>query len=104
MNTSKNLVNIITKEKGVMMFSAKYNNEVVEGISHYNIHNSVLYLNRLHLEGSAAGVVGRKALWEMAKDLGRQHNVGEVVIQGGRRTTGKYKGQIPSLIRIKVDR
>ena len=47
--------------------------------------------------------VGREALWNMAKDLGRQFNVKEVIIQGGKRTTGKYKGQIPSPIQIKVD-
>ena len=97
------LVTIIAQEDGILLFSAKYQDRTIEGISHYNISNDVLYLNKLHLEGGYAGSVGRKFLWKMAKDLGRQLSVQEVVIQGGRRTTGKYKGIIPSLVTIKVD-
>ena len=103
MDSSQHLVTIIEQDAGVIMFSAKYNNEIVEGTSHYRVEEEILYLDKLHLEGSTPGKVGRKALWEMAKDLGRQHNAKEVVVQGGRRTTGKYQGQVPSLIRIKID-
>lgn len=39
----------------------------------------------------------------MAKDLDKQYNVKEVIIQGGKRTTGKYKGQVPSPIIIKIE-
>ncbi len=35
-------------------------------------------------------------------DLGRQFNVKERIIQGGKRTTDKYKGQVSSPITIKV--
>jgi hypothetical protein len=35
--------------------------------------------------------------------LGKQFNAKEVHIQGGKRTTGKYKGQIPSPVKIKVE-
>ena len=97
------MVNILTKEEGIIMFSATYGNQIVEGISHYRVQDRRLYLDKLHLEGSTAGAIGRKVLWEMAKDLGRQLNATEVVIQGARRTTGKYKGQVPSLIKINVD-
>ena len=97
------LVTIVAREGNVLMFSAKSGEEVVEGISHYRIDNETLYLDQLHLEGSSAGNVGRKVLWETAKDLGRQHNVQKVVIQGGRRTTGKYSGQIPSLVTIEIE-
>ena len=84
------------------MFSAKSDEEVIEGITHYFIKDETLYLNQLHLEGSSAGNIGRKTLWKMAKDLGRQHGVQKIVIQGGRRTTGKYLGQMPSLITIEI--
>lgn len=80
-----------------MIFSSKVGKETVEGISNFTIKEGKLYLNQLHLQGSSAGKVGRESLWDMARDLGRQYNVKEVIIQGGRRTTGKYKGQMPSL-------
>ncbi len=57
------------------MFSAQSGEEVVEGISHYHVNDETLYLDQLHLESSSAGDIGRKVLWEMAKDLGRQHGV-----------------------------
>ncbi|MGN8177152.1 RHS repeat domain-containing protein, partial [Flavobacterium sp. 22076] len=104
-NVSKNagsLVKILHVEDDVMMFSSKVGKETVEGISNFTVKEGKLYLNQLHLQGSSAGKVGRESLWDMARDLGRQYNVKEVIIQGGRRTTGKYKGQIPSPITIKV--
>lgn len=96
------LVVIVAREGNVLMFSAKNGKETIEGISHYLVDEETLYLDQLHLEGSDAGKIGRKVLWEMAKDLGRQHGVQKVVIQGGRRTTGKYSGQIPSPITIEI--
>ena len=69
----------------------------------FAIAKSYRFLNELHLQGSSAGNIGREALWKMARDLGKQYNVSEVIIQGGRRTTGKYKGQVPSPISIKVN-
>jgi hypothetical protein len=97
------LVRIGAVEGDVMTFSSKIGKETVEGITNFVVKDGKLYLNQLHLQGSSAGNVGRKALWDMAKDLGRQYNVKEVIIQGGKRTTGKYKGQVPSPITIKID-
>lgn len=99
----ENIVKIGTIEGDVMTFSSKIGNETIEGITNFAVKDGKLYLNQLHLQGSSAGQVGREALWDMAKDLGRQHNAKEVIIQGGKRTTGKYKGQVPSPITIKVD-
>jgi hypothetical protein len=62
-----------------------------------------LHFNGLHLQGSFEGQVGRTNMWSMAKDLGKQFNAKEVIIQGGKRTTGKYKGTVPSPITIKVN-
>ncbi|WP_430967046.1 hypothetical protein [Spongiimicrobium sp. 2-473A-2-J] len=75
----------------------------MEAISNFKVVGDKLYLNKLHLEGSSAGKIGRANLWEMAKGLGKQFNVNEVIIQGGMRTTGKYKGTIPSPVTIKVN-
>lgn len=86
-----------------MMFSSKIGKETVEGIANFAFKNKKLYLNQLHLQGSSPGNVGRGALWDIAKDLGKQYNANEVIIQGGKRTTGKYKGTVPSPITIKVN-
>ncbi|GAA4160711.1 hypothetical protein GCM10022217_25170 [Chryseobacterium ginsenosidimutans] len=98
-----NLVEIGTIEDDVMIFSSKIGTETVEGVTNFSVKDGKLHLNQLHLQGSSAGMVGRQALWNIAKDLGKQFNVEEVVIQGGKRTTGKYKGQVPSPRIIKVD-
>lgn len=100
---ANNLVNINAFEDDVMIFSAKIGDEVVEGITDVIVKDDALILHQLHLQGSKAGDVGRHALWDIAKDLGRQFNVKKVLIQGGKRTTGKFKGTIPSPITIFVD-
>jgi len=98
-----NLVKISEIDGNVMMFSAKIGNETVEGVTNFSLKDGKLFLDKLHLEGSSAGKVGREALWNMGKDLGKQFNVEEVIVQGGRRSTGKYKGTIPSPVKIKVN-
>lgn len=97
------VVKIGTIEDDVMMFSAKVGDETIEGITNFTIREGRLYLTQLHLQGSSAGNIGRPALWKIGKELGRQFNVKEVIIQGGKRTTGKYKGKVPSPVVIKVD-
>jgi RHS repeat-associated protein len=97
------LVKIVTIEQNVMIFSSKIGGNTVEGITNFAVKDGVLTLEQLHLQGSTAGNVGRKTLWEIAKDLGKQFKVEEVMIQGGKRTTGKFIGQVPSPITIKVN-
>lgn len=86
-----------------MIFSSRFGLEKIRGITNFLVKDNKLYLNQLHIEGSSAGKVGRTALWNIAKDLGRQYKVNEVIIQGGQRSTGKYKGKVPSPIKIKVE-
>jgi hypothetical protein len=100
---AESLVRIVAVEGDVIIFSSRIGKETIEGITNFAVKDGKLYLNQLHLQGSSAGSVGRGSLWNMAKDLGKQYNVNEVIIQGGKRTTGKYKGTVPSPITIKVD-
>ena len=90
-------------EDEIMIFSAKVGNETVEGIASFVVDSDRLILKQLHLQGSEANQVNRSNLWAIAKDIGRQYNVKEVVIQGGTRTTGKFKGKKPSELTIKID-
>ena len=100
---TSNLVKIGEISDDVIVFSSKFGDEAVEGIANFKMVGDKLHLNGLHLQGSSAGQVGRSNMWNMAKDLGKQFNAKEVIIQGGKRTTGKYKGTVPSPITIKVN-
>jgi RHS repeat-associated protein len=106
-STSTNLVKIAKIEDDVIIFEFKVGDETISGMANMSIKEEVLYLNRLHLQSTnaevTAGNVGRNKLYEAAKDLGKQFNAKEVIIQGGKRTTGKYIGTTPSEIRIKTD-
>ncbi|TAE11876.1 MAG: hypothetical protein EAZ95_13070 [Bacteroidetes bacterium] len=97
------MVQIDLVDGDVMLFSFQIETENVQGITNFSIEGKTLRLTNLHLQGSESGKIGRKILWEMAKDLGKQYQVEQVVIYGGRRTTGKYKGQVPSPITIKIE-
>ena len=100
----KVLVQIVENDRGAIRFVSKIGTESVEGIANASLKNGKLYLDGLHLGGSENAVrnIGVKNLFEMARDLGRQYGVTEVVIQGGQRTTGKYAGKVPTEITIKV--
>lgn len=69
------LVKITAIDKDVMMFTAKIGKETVEGVSNFTLKEEKLFLNQLHLDGSKAGAIGRKSMWDMAKDLGKQFGV-----------------------------
>ena len=86
-----------------MMFSTKIEDETISVVTNFEKINDTLMLDKLHISGSSAGKVGRPALWKIAKDIGKQFQVKEIVIQGGKRSTGKYKGKVPSPVIIKID-
>jgi hypothetical protein len=91
------------EDEEMLIFSFQVEDENVQGITNFIVDDEVLYLDKLHLQGSEPGKVGIYKLREMAKDLGRHFQAKKVVIQGGKRTTGKYKGQIPSPITINIE-
>ncbi len=99
---ASNLVKIREISDDIIVFSSQFGDETIEGMANFKMVGDKLHLNGLHLQGSTGGQVGRANLWNMAKDLGRQFNAKEVIIQGGKRTTGKYKGTVPSPVKIKV--
>jgi hypothetical protein len=100
---AKPLAKIVDIDRDVMIFSAKIDDEAIAGTSHFSVKDNILSLDGLHIQGSKAGKVGRANMWKVAKDIGRQFGATEVHIQGGVRTSGKYKGQKPSPLVIKVD-
>ncbi len=59
-----------------------------------------LLLSRIHVEGKG---LTRAIIRIAAKELGRSHGVGEIVLQGGVRTSGAKPGGTPKPILVKVD-
>lgn len=68
-----------------MIFASKFGDELVEGIANFIVKDGNLYLDKLHLQGSKGRKVGVSNLFEIARDLGCQHNVQEVIVQGGKK-------------------
>ena len=96
------MVQIETLDDGVLIFTFTLPNGIIEGIADLRLINHKLYLDQLHLQGAMMNQIGRAALWQCARELGLLFQAHTVVIQGGRRTTGKTKGQIPAPVIIKV--
>ena len=59
-----------------------------------------LQIEGAHVGGLAAGALGRAGLNAIAQKLMMEADVDEIVIQGGARTSGKYRGKIPRAIRF----
>jgi hypothetical protein len=61
-----------------------------------------LVLRGMHIDGPGAGSLGPRELRRLATDLGRQHGAKEVIIYGGKRTTGANPGHTPREVRFPV--
>lgn len=89
-------------EEDVLLFSFLIAGNSVECLTNFTRNEDELWLNRLHLEGQAVNQVGRSALWQVAHQLGRYLGVKTLHVSGGRRTTGRYKGKMPTPFSISV--
>ena len=59
-------------------------------------------LNKAHIDGPGAGASSVSELKGFARELGRQNDVKEVIVQGAPRTTGANPGKVPVPIKIKI--
>ena len=60
----------------------------------------VLHVDAAHVGGLKPGDLGRVGLNAIGQKLLVEADVDEIVIQGGARTSGKYRGKIPRAIRF----
>ena len=58
-----------------------------------------LVIDRAHVEGEGLDL---SLIRRFAKVMGEVEDVVEVIVQGGRRTSGKRAGTVPTPIRVKV--
>mgnify|MGYP001686017007 CR=1 FL=1 len=54
--------------------------------------------------GAISSSYDRHKLQTCASEGGKQFPVKEIAIQGEKRSTGKYKGKVPSPVIIKIDK
>ena len=105
MNT-QNIVQLLTEEilieDDVLQFSFLVAGHRIECMTNFIRHEQELFLTKLHLEGAAVNQAGRPALWRVAYQLGRYFGVKTLRIEGGRRTTGRYSGQVPTPFIITI--
>jgi hypothetical protein len=98
-------VKVVEQVDDVILLEAKVaNGRVLQVAANVSLEGDTLFLRKAHIEGAAPGEVGVKGLFDLARDLGKANNAKEVVIEGGRRTTGigKIRGSVPRPIRVKV--
>ena len=79
------------------------NGETIEVITEMVVEGDRLTLRNTHIDGSSPRRVGVMGLKDLARQLGKDKKVSEVVIEGARRTTGAMKGQIKRPITVKID-
>ncbi|RYE90276.1 MAG: hypothetical protein EOO37_03360 [Cytophagaceae bacterium] len=89
-------------EDDILLFSFVVAGNRVECLTNFIWQGSTLRLVRLHVEGTAQNQVGRASLWQIARQVGRHFGATTIIIEGGRRTTGRYKGQVPTPIIISI--
>lgn len=89
-------------EEDVLLFSCLIAGNRIECLTNFIRNEDELWLIRLHLQGKAVNQAGRSALWQVAYQLGRYFGVKTLHVLGGRRTTGRYKGKLPTPFSITI--
>ena len=96
-------ITILEKDDDMYVFDVEINSTLnITVMSFVKIENDILFLDKVDIGGPGAlslnGIFIRKILYNFANYF----KVKEVQAQGGRRTTGKNKGKIPSIVKIKI--
>ncbi|MCP4120805.1 MAG: hypothetical protein GY751_03550, partial [Bacteroidetes bacterium] len=94
---------IVDRDGDVVEIVAPGKNGDITMITGMKKSGDTLNLNGAHIDGLSPGKSSITELKDFARELGRQQGVKEVIVRGGRRTTGANPGKVPRPIRIKVD-
>ena len=101
--TATNSVKIVEQQGNVYEFSIPGANGDLSVITEMTQNGNQLVLNGMHIQGSGSGTSSLSELRSVARALGQQYGVDEVVINGGERTSGANIGKNPRPITIKVN-
>ncbi len=86
-------ITTLSKDRETYHFSIKLKNGEIEIITDLVKTEYCLILHELHIDGLGKGMSSISELKKAAIELGKQFDVKEVVIFGGRRTTGASVGK-----------
>ena len=56
-----------------------------------------------HIGGAKAGEIGTSELFDIARQYGREQGAKKIIIEGGKRSSGKMKGKVPRPITINLE-
>jgi len=102
-DAAKGRVDIVDRDGDVVELLAKGSKGDISVITKMNKKGDDLILSGTHIDGGGKGTSSLSELKGLAKDLGRQQGVKNVIVNGGKRTTGANPGKTPRPIKIKVD-
>jgi RHS repeat-associated protein len=97
------VVGILEEANGAIHLTVGTSKGTVEVISDISQEGDTLILSGLHIGGPGAGSLGMAGINELkqaAADFGAARGASQVIIQGGKRTSGRRIGTVPSPIVI----
>jgi filamentous hemagglutinin len=96
-------VKLVEQDGNIYQFSIPAANGDLSVVTEMTQSGNQLILNGMHIDGPGAGASSVSQLRNIARALGQQYGVDEVVINGGTRTSGASPGKVPRSITIKVN-
>ncbi len=99
----KSSVNIVSIEGNIVEIVDQGTRGKIEMMAEMVKEGDRLILKGAHIQGAGPGSSSFGELMGMARELGRNEGVKEVVIEGARRTTGAAVGKVPRPFTVKVD-
>ncbi len=96
-------IKLVEQDGNIYQFSIPGSNGDLSVVTEMTQNGNQLILNGMHIDGPGAGSSSLGQLRNIARALGQQYGVDEVVINGGTRTSGANPGKVPRSITIKVN-
>ncbi|WP_230413073.1 beta strand repeat-containing protein [Paraburkholderia antibiotica] len=100
---TNNSIRLVEQDGSIYQFSIPGVNGDLSVVTEMTQNGNQLVLNGMHIDGPGAGSSSLSQLRNIARALGQQYGVDEVVINGGTRTSGASPGKVPRSITIKVN-
>ena len=92
------IITLIDKDHACHIFEVNYNGVISTIQCFLTIEDNILYLSEIDIEGPGTGFYGSaliKMIDEAGKEFCKIYNTDSVVLQGGKRTTGRFIGSFP---------
>jgi len=104
-NTANIAVKILEVDENVVIYAAQVGEQKVEVIAHILKEEGKLLMQKTHIQGAGPNSLGnnyRTVLREIFTQIGKLENVQQVIVEPGKRTSGKMIGQVPKPQTINI--